>query len=102
MKNITIIQIKEYAGEFAEDKDIARDVRIHNILPALEQGDIVTLDFDAVNSATQSFIHSLISDLVRLKGPQVLDQVYFKNCNDTIQKLISIVTDYMQEGYGEQ
>lgn len=56
------------------------------------------LDFKGVDSATQSFIQSLISDLFRKYGSTVLDKIYFKNCNETIKKIINIVVDYMQEG----
>ena len=38
-----------------------------------------------------------ISDLIRKDGSQVLDKLSFKNCNETIKKIITIVVDYMQE-----
>ena len=55
------------------------------------------LDFEKVTAATQSFIHALISDLIRKYGPEVIDRVYFKNCDNTIREIVSIVLDYMQE-----
>ncbi|PIN84686.1 MAG: hypothetical protein COV47_06285 [Candidatus Diapherotrites archaeon CG11_big_fil_rev_8_21_14_0_20_37_9] len=42
-------------------------------------------------------IHALISDAIRKHGSEVLDRIYFKNCNETIKKIIQIVADYMQE-----
>lgn len=86
------------AGSFAENKDIAKDIRVTKILPALEKNQEITLDFKNVDSATQSFIHALISDILRKKGIAALDHIFFKNCNDTIKKIINIVVDYMQEG----
>ncbi len=56
------------------------------------------MDFEGIDSATQSFIHALISDLIRKYGIQVLDRISFKNCHETIKKIINIVVDYMQEG----
>ena len=94
MKQIKMI---DHAGGFAENKDIARDLRLHQIIPALDRKEEVTLDFDGVDAATQSFIHALISDLMRMYGNEVLDRVFFKNCNDTVRKIIRIVVDYMQE-----
>lgn len=91
------IQLYPLVGEFAENKDIARDIRIRRIVPLLEQQTIVTLDFDRVTGATQSFIHALISELFRQYGNTVLDRIRFKNCNETVQKIITIVTEYMQE-----
>jgi hypothetical protein len=92
------INLFKIAGSFAENKDLARDVRIKQIIPALENSEEVVLDFEQIDAATQSFVHALISDLIRKYGIEVLDSVSFKSCNDKIQKIISIVIDYMQEG----
>jgi len=92
------IMIFDKAGEFAENKDIARDLRTQEILPALERHEDITLDFGGVRAATQSFIHALISDILRKHGSEVLDNISFKSCNDTTKKIIGIVVDYMQEG----
>jgi len=84
-------------GKFAENKDFARDIRQNEILPALETGKEVVINFQDVDSATQSFIHALISDVIRKKGIDVLDNIFFKNCNEIVQKIINIVVDYMQD-----
>lgn len=83
-------------GTFAEDKDLARGIRRDVILPALNAGGDVILDFSGVESTTQSFIHALISELIRDFGIDVLERLVFKGCNDTVKKIISIVTEYMQ------
>lgn len=93
------IKIYHFTGDFAEDKDIARKIRISQILPALERKNKVILDFKNVESATQSFIHALLSDIIRKKGAGALNKIYFKNCNDIIKKIIEIVTDYMQDSF---
>ncbi|MFH1856923.1 MAG: STAS-like domain-containing protein [Candidatus Omnitrophota bacterium] len=94
------INIFNRVGAFAENKDIAREIRIKEILPALTQGKEVTLDFNEVDAATQSFIHALISDILRKHGADVLDHIAFKSCNITVKKIIEIVVDYMLEGMG--
>ncbi len=91
------VRIFMLAGQFAGNKDIAREIRLRHILPAIESGGSITLDFGKVESATQSFIHAMISDVIRKKGAEALDKIYFKNCNATIQKIINIVVEYMQE-----
>ncbi len=91
------INLFEKVGAFAENKDTARDIRLQEIIPNLDKGEDVILDFEKVESTTQSFIHALISDIIRKKGIDVLDKIKFKNCNDTIKKIINIVTDYMQD-----
>lgn len=94
------INIRALAGAFAENKDIARDLRLQELLPALERKEDIILDFSRVDAVTQSFIHALISDLIRKHGPEVLDHIEFKSCNETIRKIVTMVVDYMQEGGG--
>ena len=95
MRNIIIFDM---AGAFAENKDVARDIRIKEIIPALTQNKEVTLDFDRVDAVTQSFIHALISDALRGHGVDALDHIAFKSCNITVKKIIEIVVDYMLKG----
>lgn len=92
-----VIAIREQAGEFAENKDIASQLRDSVLLPALRKSEEVTVDFTSVDGATQSFIHALISEALREFGPDVLSHIIFKNCNRSVQGIIEIVVDYMQE-----
>jgi len=97
MKTIVIF---DRAGAFAENKDVARDIREQEIIPALDRNEEIIIDFQRVNGATQSFVHALISEMFRKYGTDVLDRVTFKSCNDTVRQIINIVADYMQEGMG--
>jgi hypothetical protein len=92
------ISIYDRAGNFAENKDKARDIRLHEITPALkkESGEII-LDFKNVTGATQSFIHALISQLIRDYGDQLFTRLLFKNCNAAVEEVVNIVADYMAE-----
>lgn len=94
-----MIQIKllPIVGSFAENKDLARKIRLEKVIPALEKKQKVVLDFNGIDSATQSFVHALISDIFRKYGSGALDQIAFKNCSETVKKIINIVVDYMQE-----
>ena len=98
---MTEIDMLPLIGKFGENKDMARKIRLEQILPHLDEGDQVVLNFEGVEGVTQSFIHALISDLIRKKGIEVLDKLFFKNCNPTVSKIISIVTDYMQDHIDE-
>ena len=91
------IPLSRHTGSFAENKDVARDIRVKKIIPALKKGQKVVLDFENIDSVTQSFIHALISDVLRKHGIDILDQISFKSCNETVKKIITIVIDYMQE-----
>ncbi|HEX8931771.1 MAG TPA: STAS-like domain-containing protein [Patescibacteria group bacterium] len=92
-----IIKMRKVAGDFAENKDIAKKLRIETIMPALSKGDEVILDFDGVGGATQSFIHALISDPIRKLKGVAFENLVYKNANDDIREIISIVYRYMQE-----
>ncbi|MFN0117413.1 MAG: STAS-like domain-containing protein [Elusimicrobiota bacterium] len=92
------ISIFDKAGAFAENKDVARNIRLNDIVPALNKNEDVVLDFDKVDTATQSFIHALISDIFRNYGFEVLERISFKSCSQTVKQIINLVVDYMQEG----
>ena len=91
------INILEKAGAFAENKDIARAIRIGEIIPALNNHEEVILDFNGVTAATQSFVHALISAAIRKYGSEAMDKISFKSCNNTVKEIINIVVDYMQD-----
>ena len=95
--NMTI-RLFDYVGDFAEDKDKARELRKDYIIPELDDNNKVILDFEEVNLSTQSFIHALISDVIRKFGVDILDRLLFKNCNESLQLLVNIVVEYMQYG----
>lgn len=91
------LQIFDKFGDFAEDKNKAKRIRTSILEPRIARGEHICLDFAGVNNATQSFIHALISNLIRLNGVDVLDLIEFKNCNETLKTIITIVIDYMQD-----
>lgn len=91
------IKLFDYVGSFAENKDKAKKIRTEELIPCLKNNEDITLDFGGIDATTQSFVHALISDLFRTYGEGVLNRVTFKNCNETVKKIIGIVSDYMQE-----
>jgi hypothetical protein len=95
-----IIKIQKKAGDFAENKDIAKKLRVEEIMSALSKNQDVILDFDNVSAATQSFIHALLSDPIREFKDLAFDHLIYKNANSSIREIISIVYRYMQESLG--
>jgi hypothetical protein len=91
------LRVVEHAGSFAENKDVAREIRLTAIEPALAAGDEVALDFSGVELATQSFIHALISAVIRASGPDILDRIVFANCSPTVRRVVEIVVEYSQD-----
>ena len=92
------VDMLEVAGEFCENKDKARKVREEVLLPALEQGRVVTFDFAGVTGATQSFIHALVSEALRRYPDVAYDNIFYKNACPEVKEIIAIVYTYMQKG----
>jgi hypothetical protein len=92
-----IIKMRKIIGDFGENKDKAKKLRIEEIMPALSEGREVILDFDGVDGATQSFIHAFVAGPIREFGSKAFDNLAYKNTNDDVKEIISIVYRYMQE-----
>lgn len=78
----------------AENKDQAQVLRIEHILPTLDRGEIVELDFAGVDVATQSFVHALISEAIRRHGEKAYALLQFKNCSDEVREIVLTVFEY--------
>ncbi|HEV2852487.1 MAG TPA: STAS-like domain-containing protein [Thermoanaerobaculia bacterium] len=96
-----IIKLEPGVAGFAEDKDQARLLRISKILPTLDRGDSVVLDFSEIRYATQSYVHALIGETLRKYGEPVLERLEFKNCSPQLRSLIELVVDYSLGGFSE-
>ncbi|MES2971020.1 MAG: STAS-like domain-containing protein [Patescibacteria group bacterium] len=94
----TTILIANKAGNFAENKDVARELRLKFITPTLKDSDDeIILDFSGVTGATQSFVHAMISQLIRDYGDELFNRLLFKDCNPAVKQIVNIVADYMAE-----
>lgn len=96
-KRQTVLSVARWAGVLAEDKDVALRMRLEDFSPALKAGQVVVLDFNGVILTTQSFVHALLSEVIRHEGTAVLDRIRFKNCNPLVKSLIRTVVEYSQE-----
>jgi hypothetical protein len=95
------ITIKDIANDFAEDKDVAARIREEHIRTSIDSGRKIILDFTGVTLTTQSFLHALISDILRSRGESALDKIVFKGCNRGVQGLIKTVVQYSLETIDE-
>ena len=91
------INVYEQTGDFAEDKDSAATIREEILRPALKSGARVTIDFEGVRLATQSFVHALIADVLRSEGEKALDIMEFKNCHKSVRGIVETVVQYALE-----
>lgn len=87
----------ERIGNYGENKDMAKQIRVDNILPSLKKEEEIIIDFERVTGVTQSFIHALLADPIRKYPEIIFDKITFKNCTDSVKVVIEIVEEYMQE-----
>lgn len=80
--------------DFAQNKDIATDLRQTQIMPYLAKKEEVILDFSGITGSTQSFIHALIAEPLQVYGTQSLNLLKFKSACPILQTLIGLVIDY--------
>jgi len=66
---------------------------------ALQTKDRVTLDFTGVGIVTQSFIDELVGVLILEDGPEILQRLSFKGCNEDVQAVIHFVAASRSEDF---
>jgi len=94
-----IVRIPSETGGFQEDKDLGKVIRTEQILPALAAGEVVRLDFSKVSYATQSFVHALIGEALKIHGEAVLERLEFHKCSEQLQTVIELVVGYSLGGF---
>lgn len=77
---------------FAEDVEVAAKVRRETLMPAVNAGEEVVLDFEGIRFATQSFAHALLYEPLCLKGS--LLRLSFLNCTRASMEAIKTVAAY--------
>lgn len=93
------VHIEAGSKGFAEDKDAAKQLRRQVIMPALAADKEVILDFSAVTSSTQSFVHALVGEPLQKIGETVLEKIEFRSCAPQIKSLVQLVVDYTLGGF---
>ncbi len=96
------IQVPTGIDGFMEDKEVAKNLRRVQIIPALEQGEVVVLDFSGIKYVTQSFAHALIYEALKRYPDDALDRLEFRNCSQPVKSIIELVVDYSFDGFGSE
>jgi hypothetical protein len=87
-------------ADFLEDVEAAARIRDTRVAPAVRDGRMVIMDFDAVRFATQSFIHSLLFDVFRIPGS--LTRISFLRCTRATEEAVRLVAAYSSATYRQQ
>lgn len=93
------IKLKDIVGIFGENKDLAKRIRLETILPNIEKGNEVALDFSGMTGATQSFIHALIAEPIMTYRDKAFKNLFYIDSNADISGIITIVYRYLQESF---
>jgi hypothetical protein len=67
------------------------------IYKKLNSGEKVIIDFEGVDSVTQSFIDEILGVNFRFLGADIIKKMSFKSCNEEIKKTIKFVYAYSKE-----
>lgn len=80
-------------AQFEEDVEAAAKCRESIILPSINSGKLVVLDFNKVRFATQSFVHALMYKVIR-DGQQIGATLSIANCTNATREAIMAVAAY--------
>lgn len=80
-------------SQFEEDVEEASRIRDNIVLPSINSGKLVVLDFDKVRFATQSFVHALMYKVIR-DGQQIGATLSIANCTNSTREAVMAVAAY--------
>ena len=89
LEELLVVRVKS----FEEDVEVADQVREEEIIPALQAGRLVVLEFAGVRAATQSFVHALLYRVFR-DGRNTETALSIACADNATQQAIRAVTAY--------
>ena len=91
--NRLLVVIENYFGKHAEDKEAAITHRDRYILPAIENGREILMDFNNVENAPHSFLSALLATPIKRLGMQAYKKVKIVNASPDIRETIDFIMD---------
>lgn len=85
--------IYNYFGSYAEDKQAAIKHRDTKLIPAINEGKTIIIDFDDVSSAPHSLLSALIATPVKLLGMAAYKKIKIVNANPELRETIDYIFD---------
>lgn len=87
------LNISNYFGKFADEKEAAIRYRDRHLLPAVDEGNSFVIDFDGVESSTHSFINALLASPIKRMGLRAYKRIRVVNATKDIRETIDYVLD---------
>lgn len=85
--------IRNYFGRYAEDKPLAIRLRDDKLLPAIQEGVSITLDFEEVKSAPHSLLNALLATPVQRLGLTAYKKIKVINASPEIRETVDFIMD---------
>lgn len=85
------VNIYNYFGKWAEDKDAAIKFRDRRLLPEIAAGKKIELDFRDVETAPHSFLNALLGTVVKRLGIKAYQSVKVYNASGPIHEIIQTI-----------
>ena len=96
IEDLVVIKV----AEFEEDVEAAVRVRDNQVLPSINAGKMVVLDFKEVRFATQSFAHALMYKVIR-DGQHIGTTLSIANCSNSTREAVMAVAAYAKITLGK-
>lgn len=88
-----VVSVFNYFGKYAEDKDAAITFRDRRLMPAIENGKKIDLDFRDVETAPHSFLNALLATSIRRLGMKAYQRIRIYNAPGPIHEIFDKVME---------
>lgn len=87
------INIRNYFGHYAENKDLAKKIRDEKLLPALAENKTLTIDFDEIVSAPHSLLNAMLATPIERLGLAAYKKIKIINAAPDIRETLDFIFD---------
>lgn len=87
------LHVYNYFGKNADDKQAAIAYRNRHLIPAIDEGKIVVIDFDGVETSTHSFLNALLASPIRRMGMSAYKRIKITRAKGDIRETVDYVLD---------
>ena len=92
-ENRYYLNVYNYFGKYADNKEDAIKHRDKYLLSAVEEGNAILIDFQDVESSTHSFLNALLASPIRRMGIRSYKRIRIVNATKDIRETIDYVLD---------
>jgi hypothetical protein len=85
------VNVQNYFGKWAEDKDAAINFRDRRLIPAILEGKKIELDFRGVETAPHSFLNALLASPIQRLGLKAYQRIRVYNAAGLIHEIIQSI-----------